>query len=167
MPETDHSSADVLRALLVSATSSAIFLPGDRDPRLSTFDGLVAVMDQALGGDEALYATHSFGDAFGDMNAPLRGSAYAATSTLFISAEVLDRQTIIAAVRPLRTISAVTVSSSTPDALYFFGHETWNRLHVAVALDGASITLPAARSTPENAAAFAAFYPSLIQALRN
>ncbi len=170
MPDTDLSSADVLRELLVSATSSTIYLPGDRDqdqdPRRRFFDELVTVMDQALEGDVVLYATHSFEDAFRKMNAPLRGSIYAATSTLLLSAQVVDWGSYNLAIRPLHTISAVTVSSSTPEATYFVGHAMWGTRKVTIDLAGTSVTLPAARSTSKNADAFAAFYPKLIAALR-
>jgi hypothetical protein len=171
MPDTDRSSADVLRELLVSATSSAIYLPGDsvrdRDPRRTAFDELVTAIDHALDGDVVLYATHSFEDAFRKMNAPLRGSVYAVTPTLLLSAQVVDWQSFKLTIRPLHTISAVTVSSSTPEATYFVGHEMWSTRKVTIDLDGTSVTLPAARSTSENAAAFAAFYPTLITVLRS
>jgi hypothetical protein len=170
MPDTDHSSADVLRELLVSAANSAIYLTGDsdrdRDPRRTAFDELVTAMDQALDGDVVLYATHSFEDAFRKMNEPLHGSVYAATSTLLVSAQIADWRSFKLVIRPLHTISAVTVSSSTPEATYFVGHEMWSTRKVTIDLDGTSVTLPAARSTSENAAAFSAFYPTLIAALR-
>jgi hypothetical protein len=172
MPDTDRSSADVLRGLLVSATSSTIYASGDRDRdrdrdlRRRAFDELVTVMDRALDGDVALYATHSFEDVMRNMSAPLIGWAYAATSTLIVSAQVSDWATVDLTIRPLHTISAVTVSSSTPDAVFFVGHDMWSTRKVTIALEGTSVTFPAARSTSENTAAFAAFYPTLIAALR-
>jgi hypothetical protein len=170
MPDTDRSSADMLRELLVSATSSTIYLSSDRDrdqnPRRAVFDDLVTTLDQALDGDVVLYATHSFEDAFRKMNEPLRGSVHAITSTLLLSAQIVDWQSFNLTIRPLHTISAVTVSSSTPEATYFVGHAMWSTRKVTIDLDGTSVTLPAARSTSENAAAFAAFYPTLIAALR-
>jgi hypothetical protein len=58
MPDTDHSGADVLRELLVFATSSTIYFPGGGDPRAPALDELATTMHQALDGDLVDYATH-------------------------------------------------------------------------------------------------------------
>ncbi|MBF4625887.1 hypothetical protein [Clavibacter sp. VKM Ac-2872] len=168
MPDAVKSNRSIIYNMLFFAGKDHAFMEESRDPREETFGHLVTLLDQALLGDVALYATHSFADPFVDINAPLTGRVVVLTRTLIASVDVRSGLRMSVDLVPLRTITSVTVVLGGEST--FVGHPSWGGFGVQAKVSGGStstvLSLPAVRSSGRNATEFAGFYPKLIEALR-
>ncbi|KXU21834.1 hypothetical protein ACAD32_00143 [Clavibacter nebraskensis] len=138
-----------------------------KNPRTRAFESLVKCLEDALCGEPAIYATHTFTMQF-DESGPLTGTAHAVTETLIATAEVRDNKVIGITVTPLRAITSLEISDKEPTRR-FSGDATWGGLSVTATTDRPTSTFnfPAAhRSSASNAEDFARLYPKLVDILR-
>ena len=167
MPETDPSTHPPLYDQLYDAGQARVH-EGLASNRKIRFTKLVRLMEHALSNEPVLYATHSF-EASNDPDEPdaeLVGTAIAVTSTLIASVKVEPHKRLLVRLTPLNAVSALTVSAGAVTS--FVSSDAWNGVAVSATFGNHAedIAFPSIRFGLENAERFAAFYPTLLGALR-